>query len=87
MKIAILKETLHGENRVASSPEVVKKLVALGHSVCVENGAGIAASYSDAAYAAAGASTVSRTEAMQADIVLCVRTPQEIGRASCRERV
>ena len=82
MKIAILKENLAGENRVASSPEVVKKLVALGHSVCVENGAGNVASYSDAAFAAAGASTVSRDQAMQADILLCVRTPHDA--ATCK---
>ena len=43
MRIGVPKETLPGETRVASTPEVVKKLVAKGFSVVVERGAGSAA--------------------------------------------
>lgn len=38
MKLAILKERLEGETRVAGSPETVKKLAALGLDVTVELG-------------------------------------------------
>ena len=40
MKIAVLKERRSGEKRVAVSPEVAGKLIALGFVVSVEKGAG-----------------------------------------------
>ena len=55
MKIAILKEIRDNENRVAASPDTVKKFVALGHDVIVETGAGIGASISDDSFVQAGA--------------------------------
>ncbi len=55
MKIAIPKERRPGESRVAASPDVVKKLVALGFDVTVEKGAGSGASFTDAAFKEAGA--------------------------------
>ena len=45
MKLAIPKERLEGETRVAASPETVKKLTALGLEVIVEAGAGKHASF------------------------------------------
>ena len=45
MKIAVLKEP-DGESRCAAIPETVKKFVALGASVAVEQGAGASASTS-----------------------------------------
>ena len=53
--IGIPKETYPDEKRVATSPEVVTKLIGLGFAVTVESGAGDAASFYDGAYAAAGA--------------------------------
>ena len=49
MDIGIAKETAVGETRVAATPETIKKLVAQGHKVAVESGAGIAPSVTDAA--------------------------------------
>jgi NAD(P) transhydrogenase subunit alpha len=75
--IAVTKERCGGETRVAAVPETVKKLIAAGFSVTVEAGAGSAASYPDADYAAAGA-TIAKTakDALaQADIVFKVRSP------------
>ena len=55
MKIAILKERRPHETRVAATPESVKKLKALGaEDVVIEAGAGLAAAYTDEAYAEAG---------------------------------
>nr|2FR8_A Chain A, NAD(P) transhydrogenase subunit alpha part 1 [Rhodospirillum rubrum]2FR8_B Chain B, NAD(P) transhydrogenase subunit alpha part 1 [Rhodospirillum rubrum] len=77
MKIAIPKERRPGEDRVAISPEVVKKLVGLGFEVIVEQGAGVGASITDDALTAAGA-TIASTAAQalsQADVVWKVQRP------------
>ena len=39
MRIAVLKESAPGETRVAATPDTVKKIIALGHSVVVAAGA------------------------------------------------
>ena len=75
MKIGIPAETLAGEKRVASTPDVVKKLVGKGVSVLIEEGAGVAASYPDAAYRDAGAEIVSMEDCFAAELVLKVRRP------------
>lgn len=75
MQIGIPTETVSGETRVAATPETVKKLVAQGHQIRVETGAGLAASVVDTAYEAAGASIVDTAAAFGAEIVLKVRPP------------
>jgi H+-translocating NAD(P) transhydrogenase subunit alpha len=75
MKIGVPRETLPGETRVASVPDVVKKLVQKGVEVAVEAGAGERASWPDADYAAAGATLGDRGAAYAADILLKVRRP------------
>ncbi len=77
MKIAIPRERSAGETRVAATPEAVKKWVALGFEVVVEKGAGLAASFSDAAYKDAGATIAKDAAAAlkSADVVLKVRAP------------
>ena len=76
--IAVTKETRGGETRVAATPETVKKLAAAGWTVVVEAGAGIAASYPDADYAAAGAKLAKTAkEALKdADVLFKVRAPE-----------
>ena len=44
MLIGIPLETAAGETRVAATPETIKKLKALGHTLRVQAGAGVAAS-------------------------------------------
>ena len=78
MNIGVPAERGAGENRVAATPETVKKLVAAKHSVVVESGAGVNASYSDEAYAAGGATIGSGAEAFGAQTVLKVSTPQTV---------
>lgn len=76
--IAVTRERRAGETRVATAPETVRKLIASGFQVVVEAGAGTAAAYPDADYAAAGA-TVAKTlkdTLGKADIVLKVRAPE-----------
>ena len=74
MKIGVPAESRPGETRVAATPETVKKL-AVKHQVVVQAGAGIAASVTDEAYAAAGATIGTAAEALGADMVLKVRAP------------
>jgi NAD(P) transhydrogenase subunit alpha len=75
MKVSVVKETAPGERRVALVPEAVVKLRAAGLEVLVESGAGDGAWHTDDSYAEAGASVVSRADALAADIVLMVGKP------------
>lgn len=77
MKIAVLRETVTGEHRVAATPETVAKLIGLGATISIEKGAGQGSRISDAQFAEAGASIAgSAAEAVRgADIVLAVRRP------------
>lgn len=82
MLIGVPAETVAGETRVAVTPETAKKLVAQGHRVLVQAGAGLAVSATDAAYRAAGAEIVEAAAAFGADLVLKVQrpAPQELAR-------
>ena len=75
MFIGVPAEITDGETRVAITPETAKKLKALGHTVKVQSGAGVAASVPDEAYAATGAEITDAAGAYSADIVLKVRCP------------
>ena len=68
------------ETRVAATPTTVAKLIALGYDVVVEQGAGAASSFPDAAYRDAGAQTVDRDRTWASDVVLKVTppTPDEV---------
>jgi H+-translocating NAD(P) transhydrogenase subunit alpha len=75
MKIAVPKEIAAGEPRVATVPDTVKKLKALGADVAIEPGAGTGSGVPDAEYEAAGA-VVSADAVKDADIILKVRRPE-----------
>jgi NAD(P) transhydrogenase subunit alpha len=84
MKLGIPKETLGGERRVATTPEVAKKLVGKGFEVLLEPGAGVAAHYTDDDYAAVGVQLTERAACFEADIVLKVRRPGDDEAAALR---
>jgi len=75
--IAVVKEQIPGELRVATVPEVVQKLTNSGYEVRVEHDAGAGAFYPDDLYVAAGATIApGRAELLDgATIVLCVQPP------------
>ena len=78
MRIGVLRETLPGERRVALVPDAVAKLVAGGHAIVVERGAGAAAGFPDALYEKAGATLVADAAAVAAagpEVVVKVRKP------------
>lgn len=77
MKIAVLKETAPGETRCAAIPETVKKFIGLGAEVAIEQGAGSAASVSDADFEAAGATVGDRKAILSgAGAILCINAPE-----------
>jgi NAD(P) transhydrogenase subunit alpha len=84
MRIAVAREADPAEDRVAATPETVKKMKALGADVAVEPGAGIKSGIPDADFTAAGA-TVSQDAVKGADVVLRVRRPNASELASCRK--
>lgn len=75
MQLGIPRETSPGESRVAATPETARKLIAQGHVVRVESAAGVSASVTDAAYAAAGCEIVDTAAAYGCEVVLKVRPP------------
>jgi H+-translocating NAD(P) transhydrogenase subunit alpha len=78
MIIGAVKESSPGENRVAVSPQSVKKLVGLGYQVMVETGCGAAAGFDDTTYETAGAQVSRNGQVWEsADIVLKVAPPTE----------
>jgi alanine dehydrogenase len=82
MDIGIPRETKRHEYRVAATPAAVRTLVAAGHDVRIETGAGDGSGFPDALYVDAGARVVDGAdEAWAAALVLKVKepTPAEYG--------
>ncbi len=81
MKLFVPLERDPGETRVAMSPEVVKKLTALGFDVVVESGAGTRSRILDNSFVDAGATIGQSSDAASADVVFKIRrpTPDEAG--------
>lgn len=79
MKIAVPRETAEGETRVALTPQIAGQLVADGHEVLVQSGAGVASANIDEAYREAGARIVPDAAELygQADMVLRVGRPSD----------
>ena len=85
MKLGIPKERADGESRVATTPEIAKKLVAGGLTVMLERGAGEGSFYTDAAYEEAGVQLTDTAGALACDIVAKVRKPSADEAAAMRE--
>lgn len=82
MLIGVLREARRGERRVAATPATVGQLLKLGYEVVVEPGAGEAASFTDAAYVAVGASI---GDPFDGDIVFGVNAPSPVQRDRMRD--
>jgi NAD(P) transhydrogenase subunit alpha len=76
LTVGVVRQDDVGERRVALVPESVARLAALGLDTVVQEGAGAAAWFPDAEYAAAGATVVPGPAVYErADVVVCVRPP------------
>jgi NAD(P) transhydrogenase subunit alpha len=80
MRIGVPREIHAGERRVATTPDVASQLIKMGFSVAIEQDAGVAASYSNDAFKAAGCDIVASSEELwaQSDIIFKVRAPETV---------
>jgi alanine dehydrogenase len=80
MIVGVPKEIKTAENRVALVPAGAEALVADGHTVLVEQGAGTGSGFADDAYRGAGASIVPAIADVwqRADMILKVKEPIEV---------
>ena len=74
MRIGVTRETRDGETRVSATPATVHQLLGLGYEVVVETGAGARSSFTDEAYAEAGATI---GDAWAAEVIFKVNPPSE----------
>lgn len=77
MDIGVLRETTPQERRTPLTPEGTRALVAAGHGVTVEAGAGVGSGFSDTEYLAAGAQVAfsAREVAARAELLLRIHAP------------
>ncbi len=78
MKIGVPKEIKTNENRVALVPAGAAAMVAAGHSVWVESGAGLGSGFGDEQYLLAGAHITDSAEATWAKAELIVKVKEPI---------
>jgi alanine dehydrogenase len=76
MIVGTLREAKDNEYRVGLAPESVSELVAHGHEVVVESGAGRGIDASDEAYARAGATVAADADAVFAEAELIVKVKE-----------
>ncbi len=76
MKIGIPQESYPGEKRVATTPEIAEKLIAMGFTVAIEAGAGSGSDYANDAYREAGVE-IQNAETLwsTSDLILKIRSP------------
>ena len=87
MQVGCPKEIKPQEFRVGITPALAQDLVARGHSVTIEAGAGLGVGYSDVAYQNAGA-TIANTAAelfASSEMIVKVKEPQAVERKMLRE--
>ncbi|HEX7595486.1 MAG TPA: alanine dehydrogenase, partial [Gemmatimonadaceae bacterium] len=77
MKIGVPKEIKTNENRVALVPAGAEALVASGHTVMIEKGAGEGSGFPDSAYTSAGGKIGPDADAVwrEADMIMKVKEP------------
>ncbi len=77
MLIGVPSETFAGEKRVAMTPETATHIQKLGHTLCVQSGAGLASNIADDLYREAGVEVLDTAAAVyeKAEIIMKVRAP------------
>ena len=87
MKIGCPTEIKPQEFRVGMTPVATQEATANGHQVFIQKGAGAGAGFSDADYAAAGATLLDTPAEIfaTADMIVKVKEPQAVERKMLRE--
>ena len=77
MQVGVLKEIKTRENRVALTPAGVEQMVAHGHKVMVQKGAGEGSGFADEAFQTAGAEMIADAQTVfaQNDMIMKVKEP------------
>lgn len=77
MLIGVPRETFAGEKRVALTPETASHIQKLGHTLCIQSGAGLGADIADELYSKAGVDVLDNVQAVydKSDIIIKVRAP------------
>ena len=78
MRIGVPKEVKVLEGRVAMTPAGVRMLVARGHQVSVQTGAGLGSGLTDAQFIEAGATMVEDVDALWADSEMIVKVKEPV---------
>lgn len=83
LTVGVLTETAAGERRVALDPSAVERLTKAGRTVMVQSGAGVNATFDDAAYTDVGAALATRKQIIaKCTVIPVVRFPDaELARA------
>jgi alanine dehydrogenase len=77
MKIGVVKEIKNKENRIALTPTGAEQLIKAGHSIQLENDAGLGSGFSNEQYQSLGVDLVSTEQAWNADLVIKIKEPLE----------
>jgi len=80
MKIGVPKEIKTNENRIALVPAGAEALIAAGHSVLVETGAGLGSGFSDDVFSAVGAKIAPDAAAVWRDSEMIMKVKEPIER-------
>ena len=78
MKIGVPKEIKTNENRVALVPAGAESLIAAGHSVLIERGAGLGSGFTDEAYTTVGACIAPDAAAVWRDSEMIMKVKEPI---------
>jgi alanine dehydrogenase len=78
MIVGVPTEIKAGENRIAMVPAGAEQLVASGHTVLVQEGAGLGSGFEDAAFESVGAKIVSDVDALWAEAEMIVKVKEPI---------
>ncbi|HEY2225485.1 alanine dehydrogenase [Actinomycetospora sp.] len=78
MKVAVPAEVKDNEFRVALTPGGVRELIAHGHEVTVEQGAGVGSAFGDDEYKEAGARIVADPDAVWGDAEMVVKVKEPV---------
>ena len=78
MKIGCVKEIKNNEFRVGLTPDNVKSYIAHGHSVYVQNGAGIGSGFTDEEYEQAGAHLIKEAKEIWSSVDMMIKVKEPL---------
>ncbi|NIR44083.1 MAG: alanine dehydrogenase [Gemmatimonadetes bacterium] len=78
MIVGVPQEIKPGENRIAMVPAGAEQLVAHGHTLLIEKGAGLGSGFDDAAFEGVGAKIVDDVDALWAEAEMIVKVKEPI---------